>query len=187
MDKSKTPWFVALLVWMGLSTWWHTCKIKELCDAPLMPVAEVTAPAPDSLAITAPSIDTLVAKTEEDLAAKEKYETVFKPIDLYFKTGSADYIKTKDTEKFMAEAKKYLADHKDQKLSLTGHADNVGADDINMKLSQKRATDVKNALAKNGISDTQIATDAKGEAEPKADNATAEGRKANRRVTVVVQ
>ena len=134
MDKSKTPWFVALLVWMGLSTWWHTCKIKELCNAPLMPTAQVTAPAPDSLSV-APSIDTLVAKTEEDLAAKEKYETVFKPMDLYFKIGSVNYIKTKDTEMFMAEAKKYLADHKNQKLSLTGYADNVGNDEINMKLS----------------------------------------------------
>ena len=46
---------------------------------------------------------------------------------------------------------------------------------------------MKGALAKTGINDAQITAEAKGETEPKADNATAEGRKANRRVTVVVK
>ncbi|HEX9956762.1 MAG TPA: flagellar motor protein MotB, partial [Fibrella sp.] len=35
MFTAKTPWIVLLFLWMGGSTWWHVCKIKQLCgDAP---------------------------------------------------------------------------------------------------------------------------------------------------------
>jgi OmpA-OmpF porin, OOP family len=115
--------------------------------------------------------------TEEDLAKAEKFEAIFKPMDLYFKTGGADYIKTDDNTKFMEEATKYLAANKDSE----------GADAGNMKLSERRSKDVKAALSKKGISADQITTDAKGETQPVADNSTVEGRKQNRRVTVVVQ
>lgn len=129
----------------------------------------------------------MIPKTEEALAAAEKYEDVFKPLDLYFKSGSADYIKTADNNKFLEEAKKYLAANKDKKLALTGHTDNVGPDDKNMTLSGNRAAGVKAAFAKYGISSAQLVTDAKGETQPKASNDTPEGRKANRRVSIVVQ
>ncbi len=131
--------------------------------------------------------DLAVPQTEQALAEGEKYEGVFEPIDFYFQSGSADYIKTAENKKFLDEAKKYLAANKDKKLMLTGHTDNVGPDDSNMRLSAKRAKDVMGQLEKSGIAASQLATDAKGETEPKSSNDTPEGRKANRRVSVVVQ
>lgn len=124
--------------------------------------------------------------TEKELAEKEKFTSVFKPIDLYFPLGQANYIKTDETTKFFDEAVKYLADHKDKKLMLTGHTDNSGPDATNLRLSLYRANDVKSKLRKSGIDVGQIDVKAKGETEPKADNSTLSGRKANRRVTVVV-
>lgn len=129
----------------------------------------------------------IMPKTEEELAASEKYEGVFKPLDLYFKTGSASYIKTEANQQFVNEAKQYLASHKDKKLILTGHTDDVGPDDVNMKLSKNRAEEVKAVFVKNGIAADQLVTDAKGETQPKSSNSTPEGRKANRRVSIVVQ
>lgn len=123
----------------------------------------------------------------EQLAAAEKYEDIFKPMDLYFATGSADYLQTPDNQKFLAEATKYLATHPDKKLVLTGHTDNVGADDTNMRLSEKRAGAVKEQFVKAGMNAEQLSVLAKGESEPQADNNTPEGRKANRRVAIVVQ
>lgn len=125
--------------------------------------------------------------TEKALAEAEKFTSVFKPIDLYFQLGEANYIKTNETKKFFEEATSYLATHKDKKLLLTGHTDNSGPDDVNMRLSRDRANDVKTKLRKAGIDSDQIQVKAKGESEPKADNSTMSGRKANRRVTVVVQ
>lgn len=125
--------------------------------------------------------------TEKELANSEKFTSVFKPIDLYFQLGESNYIKTEDTKKFFGEAIRYLAEHKDKKLLLTGHTDSSGPEDVNMELSRDRANDVKARLRKAGVSSEQIIVKAKGETEPKADNSTMSGRKANRRVTVVVQ
>lgn len=148
---------------------------------------EPTATASVSTATTSPTPITLTeSTTEADLAASEKYKSVFEPIDLYFPLGEANYIKTPETKKFFEEAIRYLAEHKDKKLKLTGHTDNSGSDRVNMQLSRDRANDVKVKLRKAGIDSDQIVVDAKGETSPKADNSTLSGRKANRRVTVVV-
>ena len=125
--------------------------------------------------------------TEEGLAAAEKYTSVFEPINLYFPLGEANYIKTPETTKFFDEATKYLATHTDKKLILTGHTDNSGPDAVNLRLSRDRANDVKLKLRKSGIGQGQIVVEAKGETAPKVPNDTREGRRANRRVTVVVQ
>ncbi|RYC69878.1 OmpA family protein [Spirosoma sordidisoli] len=137
---------------------------------------------------TAPATETVAAGiTEAGLAAKEKFTTVFEPIDLYFPLGEANYIKTPETAKFFKEAVAYLSTHKEKKLVLTGYTDNSGPDDVNLRLSRDRANQVKARLRQSGISPDQIVTDAKGEANPKASNDTREGRKANRRVMVVVK
>ncbi|GAB4016524.1 OmpA family protein [Spirosoma koreense] len=125
--------------------------------------------------------------SEKELAEAEKYTSVFEPIDLYFALGEASYIKTTETKKFFDEAVKFLAANKGKKLLLTGHTDNTGPEDVNLRLSRDRANDVKQKLVKSGINSDQIEVRAKGETEPKADNKTLSGRKANRRVTVVVE
>ncbi len=136
---------------------------------------------------TAPATVTITeSTTEKELAENQKFTSVFKPIDLYFPLGEANYIKTGETKKFFDEATTFLATHKDKKLLLTGHTDNSGPDDVNMRLSRDRANDVKGKLHRSGIGSDQIEVKAKGETEPKADNSTLSGRKANRRVTVVV-
>lgn len=141
----------------------------------------------DTAAAEPPAITAGAPTTEAGLAAAEKYTSVFDPIDLYFTLGNATYIKTTETSKFFAEAISYLSTHKDKKLVLTGHTDNSGPDATNLQLSRDRANQVKARLRKSGISSDQIVVDAKGEAAPKVSNDTREGRKANRRVTVVVQ
>jgi OOP family OmpA-OmpF porin len=67
-----------------------------------------------------------------------------------------------------------------------GHTDSVGSDTYNQKLSVRRAEAVKAYLVSKGIDPTRVYTEGKGEAQPVADNKTAEGRAKNRRVTVEV-
>lgn len=146
-------------------------------------------------AVTSPTDDetitelttTTIPATEAELAAAEKFTSVFEPIDLYFPLGEANFIKTTETTKFFDEAAKYLAAHPDKKLMLTGHTDNSGPDAVNLRLSRDRANDVKVKLRQSGINQKQIVVEAKGETAPKVSNDTRQGRKANRRVTVVVQ
>jgi OOP family OmpA-OmpF porin len=67
-----------------------------------------------------------------------------------------------------------------------GHTDSVGADTYNQKLSVKRAEAVKAYLMSKGIEANRIYTEGKGEKAPVADNKTAAGRAANRRVEIEV-
>lgn len=149
-------------------------------------LTELTTPAPTA-DTTQKKLPVATLNTETELAAAEKFTSVFKPIDLYFKLNGSNYIQTPDTRQFFDEAVRYLKSHKTKKLLLTGHTDNTGNDATNLRLSRNRATDVKTRLRSSGISASQIVVDAKGETVPKADNSTIAGRRANRRVTVVVQ
>ena len=57
---------------------------------------------------------------------------------------------------------------------VTGHADRIGSDAYNQKLSQRRADAVKDYLVGQGVEANRIETDAKGESQPVAscDNVT---------------
>ncbi|HLQ27207.1 MAG TPA: OmpA family protein [Acidiferrobacterales bacterium] len=68
----------------------------------------------------------------------------------------------------------------------TGHTDSTGSDTYNMDLSLRRAEAVKTFLISRGIDGNRIHTTGKGEREPVADNATAEGRALDRRVEIEV-
>lgn len=68
------------------------------------------------------------------------------------------------------------------KVVIEGHSDNVGAAKLNTNLSQKRANAVKDYLVKNGIEASRVSAKGYGPSRPVADNKTAEGRQANRRV-----
>ncbi len=67
-----------------------------------------------------------------------------------------------------------------------GHADWIGTDAYNQKLSERRAAAVKAYLVSKGIAANRIYTEGKGEKQPVADNKTAEGRAKNRRVEIEV-
>jgi OOP family OmpA-OmpF porin len=80
-----------------------------------------------------------------------------------------------------------LADFMKQYPKLTGviegYTDSVGSDAYNLKLSDRRANSVRDYLVdKLGIDGSRLTGKGFGEANPVADNKTAEGRQKNRRV-----
>ncbi|MGH7296774.1 MAG: OmpA family protein [Polyangiaceae bacterium] len=76
---------------------------------------------------------------------------------------------------------------KEQPMVVFGFTDNVGAVDMNMELSQKRAQSVRDYLVQKGIPADLITAQGKGPAEPVAGNDSIEGRAQNRRVEIVVK
>ncbi|HEV2432274.1 MAG TPA: OmpA family protein [Burkholderiales bacterium] len=67
-----------------------------------------------------------------------------------------------------------------------GHADSVGTDQYNQRLSVRRAESVKAYLVSKGIEGNRVYTEGKGEKQPVADNKTRDGRSKNRRVEIEV-
>lgn len=67
---------------------------------------------------------------------------------------------------------------------LEGHTDSVGSDAFNLALSQRRADAVRQYLVDKGVAGSRLTAIGYGETMPEADNATAEGRAANRRVVL---
>jgi len=68
------------------------------------------------------------------------------------------------------------------RLEIAAHTDAVGDASINLKLSQRRADEVRRYLVRSGVAAEQVAARGYGETQPIADNGTAEGREANRRI-----
>jgi outer membrane protein OmpA-like peptidoglycan-associated protein len=71
-------------------------------------------------------------------------------------------------------------------LLIAGHTDNVGSDDYNQALSQRRAESAARYLESQGVASSRLRTRGLGETEPKADNATEAGRSENRRVELAI-
>lgn len=80
-----------------------------------------------------------------------------------------------------------LADERVLSLDVVGHSDNIGERFDNRRLSERRAYRVTDYLVNNGVDPSIIRTDYQGDRYPIADNATAEGRAANRRTTILVR
>ena len=71
-----------------------------------------------------------------------------------------------------------------QTVLVEGHTCTIGPAEYNQGLSERRAQSVADFLAAEGVREADIRTVGHGEERPTADNATREGREANRRVEV---
>ena len=71
-------------------------------------------------------------------------------------------------------------------IRITGHTDNTGTEQGNLQLSSRRANALRRILLDFGVPAGNMTIQGRGQGEPVADNATAEGRARNRRVEIVV-
>jgi outer membrane protein OmpA-like peptidoglycan-associated protein len=72
-------------------------------------------------------------------------------------------------------------------ITIVGHTDSQGADEMNMKLSQARAESVRTYLTSQGVPADRVRAEGLGETQPVVDNGTAEGRANNRRVEIILE
>jgi OOP family OmpA-OmpF porin len=81
-----------------------------------------------------------------------------------------------------------LAEVPDTRVEIGGHTDNVGSEQLNMKLSEERALAVKEYLLKNfpQLKAENLSAKGYGESKPVASNNTKEGRAQNRRVEFAI-
>lgn len=75
----------------------------------------------------------------------------------------------------------------EMKVTVEGHTDNVGKDEYNLDLSERRAQAVSVFLASQDLVSERMTVVGYGMTRPVADNATDEGRQKNRRVDLVIE
>lgn len=104
-------------------------------------------------------------------------------IELNITFDSAKSVIKPAFESEVAKLAEFMNQYADTVVTVEGHTDSQGADAYNQKLSQSRADAVKAMLiTKYGVAAERVKAVGYGEAQPIADNATAEGREQNRRV-----
>ena len=72
-------------------------------------------------------------------------------------------------------------------LTIVGHTDNVGSNEYNQKLSERRARSVAQYLETQRVDSMRLALAGKGETVPVTPNTSESGRQANRRVEIYVE
>ncbi len=97
-----------------------------------------------------------------------------------FATGKSDITPASDS--ILVLAYETLVAYPDMEVKITGHTDNVGKRDKNIKLSKDRAESVKNWLVKKGIKPERITTEGYGPDRPITLNDTPENKQKNRRI-----
>lgn len=104
--------------------------------------------------------------------------------DVLFATGKADVMSgaAGNLDRLAAFLNKYP----DRTVAIEGYTDNVGSEQYNQGLSERRADSVKSYLAGQGIGLIRLSASGKGESGAVADNSSASGRQQNRRVEVVI-
>jgi outer membrane protein OmpA-like peptidoglycan-associated protein len=94
---------------------------------------------------------------------------------------------SKDAKKILDSDYETITKYTEPKITLSGHADFIGSDDYNMKLSEKRANTVKDYLVKKGLDEKIISVQAFGESKPLDPAKTAKARAMNRRTEVTAK
>ncbi|BCN92786.1 hypothetical protein THMIRHAM_05710 [Thiomicrorhabdus immobilis] len=104
--------------------------------------------------------------------------------DVNFRSGSAQLEPYELTR--LKPVLDTLQRHPNTRVHIEGHTDSDGSTAYNQQLSENRAKNVAFHLMDNGISRDRIVTYGYGEERPIASNATAEGKRMNRRVTFLI-
>lgn len=104
--------------------------------------------------------------------------------DVLFDTGKST-LKPTARERLAKIAGIVLA-YPDLKLQIEGYTDGTGSEEFNQQLSEKRAAAVRDYLVTQGVSLNNVTAQGYGMNNPVASNSTADGRRQNRRVDLVV-
>jgi len=104
--------------------------------------------------------------------------------DVLFTTGS--YGLASDAREKLAKVSGIVLAYPGLRLQVEGHTDNVGGDSYNQQLSERRAQAVRDYLVEQGIASDAITSRGFGKTVPIASNDSADGRRQNRRVELVL-
>ncbi|MEB6676536.1 OmpA family protein [Acinetobacter haemolyticus] len=142
---------------------------------------------PNEIQPTASNFQSLVqqpyrfnAQLSVNLAEQKVIDDALKDRIIEFESGSA--ILTEAGKRILDEMAVALNKVGGKQVKIIGHTDSSGDASRNVILSKERAVAVQDYLVSKNIATDRLSTEGKGSSEPIADNATADGRRKNRRI-----
>jgi outer membrane protein OmpA-like peptidoglycan-associated protein len=104
--------------------------------------------------------------------------------DVLFDTGK--YSLMPGAREKLAKVAGILLAYPGLNIAVGGYTDNVGSNQLNQTLSERRAGSVRDYLVQQGVAGNSVTATGFGNSVPVASNDNAAGRQANRRVELVV-
>jgi OOP family OmpA-OmpF porin len=123
--------------------------------------------------------------TPEVATPQQPLVKVCMPLNINFEIDRADILPEYDLD--IVKVADFMKAHPTSTAVIEGHTDNVGTEEHNLVLSQKRAESVVNYLVdKLGIDHSRLSAKGYGMSNPIADNSTEAGKQMNRRIQAVI-
>jgi OOP family OmpA-OmpF porin len=203
-DKDAGMLFVGILKRFGTKSKRKVVTEQEPAIEPVMEPAAKPVPEPvTTKAVVVPVVivsndldsdnDGVIDRLDEcvnspvDLAVDDKGCSIieFKFSGVNFEPKS--YELTEESKLILDEAAITInASPEIQKIEVQAHTDYKGSGEANLKLSEQRASSVRDYLVSQGVRENRLIAKGYGESQPIADNKTEEGRAKNRRVELKV-
>lgn len=121
---------------------------------------------------------------KEGRACQSKLIKMLSTFSIQFEFASADI--STDSLEALDKLTAVVAQCGDQRFSISGHTDNTGSPEANLKLSQARANSIKNYLISKGVETNRVNAVGYGETQPIDANDSDAGRQNNRRIEITV-
>lgn len=150
------------------------------------------------LFVSAPEYGTYTEVVELTADESREIKVVLKPtkvrveeqqiviLDIVYFEFDSDVIKPESYGLLKEVAATILAHPNMGRIEVAGHTDEMGPDDHNLELSQRRAESVRKFLIEQGVAAERLVAKGYGETKPIASNASVDGRAKNRRVEFTI-
>jgi len=116
-----------------------------------------------------------IEQFQQALANVRTEEVIFEPGSAAFASGSRQALES---------IVQLLRGYPEYRVRISGHTDNTGRPQINLRISRERAQAVADYLISSGVSAAQVTAQGYGASQPIADNANEQGRARNRRIEI---
>ncbi|MDP5305669.1 OmpA family protein [Paracoccus spongiarum] len=131
------------------------------------------------------ALDQAITNPNIQIVNRGSYLQVILPEGILFATDSAAVSGLAQNDLYAVA--RNLNQYPNSRVEVVGHTDNSGAAAYNYDLSQRRAQSVAGILTAAGVAPGRIVAVGRGEDQPAASNATAQGRAMNRRVEILIR
>lgn len=147
-----------------------------------VPPVQETVVVHDTVKVVERIIEKEAPAVSETVKAYEQHVNRELATVVLFETGS--YKLSPVASSILNDIVVFLSQNPDLQIFVEGHTDDVGAEDMNLKLSRNRAAAVTDYLISHGANPTRVSSVGYGETLPIVPNNSAANRQMNRRVEV---